>query len=463
MTDPPAATAPEAKRPSSELRDLIRLAVPLIAGHSGHQLMSFVDTAMVGRLDAASMAGVGIGNGIYFAMSVIGMGTVLGMDALVAQAIGAGEHDRARRILWQGVRIALAMSVPVMALIVLVTFLLEPMGIEPLTAHKTRLFLFSRLPNVIPFLLFSATRSYLQAAGGARAVVVSMVAANIANFVGNVLLIYGDGGLRAMGLPAIGLPAMGVAGSGLSSSIAAVFSLIVCALGVRAIAAPPDPLRRAMDRELSRKILKLGAPIALQILAEVGAFAITNILAGRMGKEPAAGYQVAITLASFTFTVTLGLSSATSVRVGQAVGRGDTPAARRIGFLALRAALLFMSVTAITFIAAPWPLARILTDKPDVLAAAVPLVQIAGVFQLSDGAQVVAAGALRGAGDTKTAQRANAVGYYLVGLPIAVGLGFGLGLGGPGLWWGLSAGLTFVAIALTIRFHRLSKKPLARA
>lgn len=450
-------------KPRSELRELLALSVPLVAGHSGGQLMSFVDTAMIGRLGSAAIAGVGIGGGLFFAMTVIGMGTVLGMDALVAQAIGAGEHERARKILWQGVRIALGMSVPVMALIALSTLLLEPIGIEVETARETRRFLFSRLPNVIPFLVFAAARSYLQAARGARIVVFAMVAANVVNLVGNYILIYGDDSLIRIGLPGIGLPALGVVGSGLSSSLASAFSVLVCAWGIRAIPTPEDPTRRDSDPVLRKRIMKLGVPIALQILAEVGAFTIASILAGRMGRGPAAGYQIAITLASFTFTVTLGLGAATAVRVGMAVGRGDTPAARRVGFLALRVAMIFMSLTAIAFLAAPEALARILTDKLDVIAVAAPLVQIAGVFQLSDGAQVVAAGALRGAGDTRTAQRANLVGHYLIGLPIAIGLGFGVGMGGPGLWWGLSAGLTVVAIALTLRFHEISKKPLERA
>ena len=467
MSDPsppePPATPILAEGKRSELRGLLALAVPLVAGHSGQQLMSFVDTAMVGRLGSASVGGVGIGGSIFFAMTVIGMGTVLGMDALAAQATGAGEHDRARRILWQGVHVALVMSLPVMALIVLSTLLLEPIGIEAETAGEARRFLLSRLPNVIPFLVFAAARSYLQTAGGARTVVLSMVAANIANVAANLLLIYGDGGLRQVGLPAIGLPALGVVGSGLASSIASAIALLVCIFGIRAIPAPPDPHRRAPDPVLRRKIFGLGAPIAIQILAEVGAFTIASILSGRMGKEAAAGYQIAITLASFTFTVTLGLGSAAAVRVGQAVGRGDSPAARHVGFLALKAAMVFMSLTALVFVLAPGALARILTDKPDVIAAAIPLVQIAGVFQLSDGAQVVATGVLRGAGDTRTAPRANLLGHYVIGLPVAVGLGFGLGMGGPGLWWGLSAGLTVVAVMLTLRFHRISKGSLARA
>lgn len=461
--DPPAAPRPVGDGDPSELSSLIHLAIPLIAGHAGSQLMSFVDTAMVGRLGPAALGGVGIGGGIFFAMTVIGMGSVLGMDPLVAQAIGAGERERARKILWQGVRVALGMSLPVMALIAAASLNLELLGVEAETASETRRFLWARLPSVAPFLVFSAARSYLQATGGARTIVIGMIGANVVNVIGNILLIFGDQSLIKIGLPPIGLPALGVVGSGLSSSAASFFSLFIAALGVRATPTPDDPSRRASDPELRRKIMKLGVPIGLQLLAEVGAFTIASILAGRIGKTAAAGYQIAITLASFTFTIMLGLSSATAVRVGQAVGRGDTPAARLAGFTALRASLVFMSLTAVIFITAPGALASILTDKAVVIAAAVPLVQIAGFFQLSDGAQVVAAAALRGAGDTKSAQIANLVGHYAIGLPIAVALGFGLHMGGPGIWWGLSVGLTVVAVTLTLKFNRISKKTLARA
>lgn len=462
MNDNPSINSPRAPEGGSELSGLLRLAVPLIAGQAGAQLMSTVDTAMVGRLGPASLGGAGIGNALFFSMCVLGMGAVMGMDPPIAQAVGAGEHAAARRIFWQGLRVALWASVPVMALIAGLSFLLELIGIEPETAHETRRFLWSRMPNVPTFLVYVAARSYLQSAGGARVVVYSMILANIINFFGNYFLIYGDAALQWIGLPPVGLPALGVVGSGLSSSLASIAALIVIFRGVQSIPAPPDPYRRAADPALLRKILTLGVPIGFQLVAEVGAFTVASLLAGRMGKVDAAAFQVAITLASFTFTVTLGLASATAVRVGQAVGRGDTPGARRAGFTALKASTVFMSMTAIVFIMAPAALARLLTDKVEVIAAAATLVQVAGFFQLSDGAQVVASGALRGAGDTRSAPKANLVGYYLIGLPIAIALAFGLKMGGPGVWWGLSVGLTVVAVGLTVQFHRISKRPLAR-
>lgn len=446
-------------REAGTARDLWRLAPPLVATFAGSQLMSFVDTAMVGRLGSTALAGVGIGNGIFLAVTIVGMGCVLGMDPLVAQALGAGHSREARDVLRAGSRVALYVSLPLIVLIALLPALLAPLGVEAATAHATRTFLWGRLANVLPLVLFTAFRSYLAAVGRTRAIVVSVVVANLVNVVGDGLLIYGDGALEWAGLPGIGLPRLGVLGAGLSTSFSSIVQLAVVALGVRALEASP----RASSRPLPvRRVLGIGAPIGLQLLAEVGAFAIASVLAGRLGALQAAGHQVALTLASFSFTVSLGVASATAVLVGRAVGRNDSPGAQRAGFAGLASSLCFMAVSAAVFFLAPTALARLLTDQPDVLAAALPLVRVAAFFQLSDGAQVTASAALRGAGDTRTSQLANLVGHYAIGLPLAIGLGFYAGWGAVGIWWGLSAGLTFVALVLTLRFHWLSSRPIAR-
>jgi MATE family multidrug resistance protein len=211
-----------------------------------------------------------------------------------------------------------------------------------------------------------------------------------------------------------------------------------------------------------RQVFRIGWPLAVTFLFEVGAFTVASVLAGRIGPGAAAGHQIAITIASFTFCFTMGVSSATSVRVGRAVGRGDSEGARRSGFAGLLASFAYMGACALMLAFFSEPIARLLSDRPEVLAAAVPLVQIAAFFQLSDGIQVTGAGALRGIGDTKFIQWANLFGHYLVGLPVAVGLAFGAHLGARGLWWGLSAGLTAVAIPLVWRFHRRSRGALVR-
>jgi MATE family multidrug resistance protein len=163
-----------------------------------------------------------------------------------------------------------------------------------------------------------------------------------------------------------------------------------------------------------------------------------------------------------TFMVPLGIASATGVRVGQAIGRGDGPGVRRAGLAGFAASIAFMAGSALAFLFFAAPLARLITDVPDVVAASVPLIHVAAVFQLCDGIQVTAAGALRGVGDTRSTFYANLVGHFVIGLPLAIALAFGRGLGATGLWWGLSAGLTAVALILGARFLILSARPIRR-
>ena len=225
----------------------------------------------------------------------------------------------------------------------------------------------------------------------------------------------------------------------------------------------PDPARRRPDLAAIKRILTLGTPVGLQMLVEVSAFATASVLSGKIGQTAAAGNQIALTLASTSFMIPLGISAATAVRVGQAVGAGDRAGARLAGQCGYILAVGTMAVAALAFNLFPEALARLTTDKEEVIRAAVPLVQIAALFQLFDGAQVLGAGALRGVGDTRTPFYANFVGHFLIGLPVAVGLAFGWSMGSPGLWWGLSAGLTIVAVWLAIRFFRVTRGMIARA
>jgi MATE family multidrug resistance protein len=271
----------------------------------------------------------------------------------------------------------------------------------------------------------------------------------------------GDAGLERIGLPGIGLPAMGAMGAALATSAVNLSSLVVCWIAV-------DKLERERatgggDPVLARSIVALGLPIGLQLVAEVGVFALTGILAGTLGKMPAAGHQVALSLASLSFSMAIGVGAATSVRVGRAVGAGDTPAARRAGGQGIVVGATLMGISGLFFILMPRPLAALFTDDRQVIDTAVPLIQIAAVFQLSDAIQAVSAGALRGTGDTRFSFVANLVGHYAVGLPVAAALGFAAHLGAAGLWWGLSLGLTAVAVGQSIRFARRTAQPIARS
>jgi MATE family multidrug resistance protein len=220
----------------------------------------------------------------------------------------------------------------------------------------------------------------------------------------------------------------------------------------------PEPLA-PLDPALALRVLRVGAAIGAQFTIEAASFSLVTFLVGDFGATTLGGHHVALTLVSMTFQLALGVAAAASVRVGSAIGRGDAPAARRAGLVAIAAGGACMSGGALLFVAIPGYLARVMTDDDAVVYAAAPLVFVAGCFQLSDGVQTIAQGALRGAGDTRWPLAINVCGHYAIGLPLGAWLAWERGLGAAGLWWGLSAGLTVVAVLMTIRFLVLSARP----
>jgi multidrug resistance protein, MATE family len=465
---PRAISPTQAAEFRREAGALWRLAAPLILVYAGYNVMGLVDTIIVGRLNAAALGGVGIGNGIFNALSLVGLGAVLGVDPLAAQAIGAGDEAGARQALRAGLRVAWLVGIPITLLVMGAPFVLVPAGVDGDTARDTTMFLLARLTNPLTFALFGAYRSFLQVKGVTRPVVVAMIVSNITNVIGNFLFIYGDGALAAVGLPSVGLPAMGVFGCGLATALSSLLSVAIVRRAVRSLmrdsrATSPAPSRESPpSRALVAKVLRLGLPIGFQYLAEVGLFALVAVLAGRISAEAAAAHQIAIALASFTFCVAAGIGAATSVRVGHHVGAGSTAGARRAGFMGIGLAALVMGAFGAGFLILPGFFTRALTSDARVVPLGMALLTVAALFQVSDGIQAVALGALRGAGDTRVGLVANFVGYYLFGLPVAYYWGVVRGGGVIGLWWGLSAGLTAVAVGLTYRFHAISRQKVER-
>lgn len=442
-----------------ECRELFRLALPLAAAQAGTQLMGLVDVAVLGRLGARELAASGLGNAIFFAMSVVGIGIVLGIDPLVAQAVGAHDRVRARRVMWQGVWLAIIIALALSVALLVGALAVPLVGAHELTA-LARTFLLIRTLGVIPFLLFFVVRSYLQAHGLTWPILASMILANVANFLLDILLVFGGSDLPSWAGPLRAIPPMGVAGAAISTVISTFLELAVVAAAVPFVDVPEHVDHRVRRRDV-RRAFRIGLPVGLQMGAEVGIFALVALLAGNVGTLDLAAHQLVIGLASFTFTVALGVAAAGTVRVGLAIGARDALRTRLAGQATFLAGMGVMGVSALIFAAFPRLVARIVTNQQDVIEAAVPLFFVAAVFQLSDGAQAAGAGVLRGAGDTKYTFYANVVGHWLIGFPVAILLGFGLHLGVVGLWWGLCAGLTVVAILLFRRFDRLSKDEIA--
>jgi len=291
--------------------------------------------------------------------------------------------------------------------------------------------------------LWVTLRQALQAMKHTRAIVITIVAGNLINLALNWVFVFGH----------LGAPAMGAPGSALSSTIGRWFML---ALLLQLSRAELGPMLRPFRRESFAKApilstLRLGLPIGIQASVEFATFASITVMAGWFGAEAIGGHQVAINLASLSYMVPAGIGSAASVLVGHAIGEGDSAHARRVAASALLIGASFMVLMALLMLAVPGWFASAYTSVPGVVAIAVALIPIAGLFQVFDGVQVVAAGVLRGAGDTRAAMLANVLGFWLLGMPVSLWLGFGPVRGVVGLWWGFVVGLAAVATFLVAR------------
>jgi MATE family multidrug resistance protein len=444
-----------------ELRRLFSLAFPLAAAEAGTQAMSLVDMAVIGRLGGLELAAAGLGNAVFFGISVFGLGLMLGVDPIISQAVGARDFISARRVMWQGVWLALITTALLTVLLLCGPFLLRTIGVKAEIIAPASSFLLIRTVGLAPWLVFFVIRAYLQAHHVTRPMVVSMIVANLFNLMADIVLVFGGRVLPLWFGPLRGIPALGVAGAAISTTSCQFLQLAIVAAAVVGIEMPEGAaFWRKWNSIDVRRALRVGLPTALQVTAEVGIFALVALLAGRMGTVDLAAHQLVISLASFTFTVALGVATAGSVRVGLAVGARDQRATRLAGHAAFIGAALVMSIGALLFISVPSLLARMVTNQQNVVAAAIPLFFVAGLFQLSDGLQAAGIGALRGAADTRFAFFSNIVGYWIVGLPVALLLGFRMRMGVVGLWWGFVAGLTVVAVLVFLRFLWLSAKPI---
>jgi MATE family multidrug resistance protein len=426
-----------------DLEAMLRLAVPVVVVQVGMMLLGVVDTMVVGRLSSEALAAVALGHVMIVAVSSFGIGMLLALDPLVAQAVGAGDTVTVRRSVQRGLLIALGLMVPSILLLLpseaILTFFRQPPEIVPVAADYIRIC----IPGLLPFYGFVVLRQSLQAMERMRPIVMTIVVVNLFNLFADWILVYGVGPV----------PQMGPIGSAWATTAARTLLFVVLFVVARK---ELGPLLNRLDREAFRsgplwRLVRLGTPIGFQVQLEIIAFAVIALLMGGFGTVQMAAHQVAINLASLTFMVPLGVGSAAAVRVGQAIGAGDSDGARRAAAASLLIGAGFMSLMAALFIGVPRLLVSAYTSVEEVVVLAALLIPIAGYFQIFDGLQVVSAGVLRGAGDTRAPLVVNILGFWFIGLPISLLLGFRLGFGPQGLWWGFVAGLGAVAVFLLAR------------
>ena len=428
----------------------LRLALPLIIAEVGWMSMGIVDTIMVGRMpdSAVAIGATGLGQSLYHSIAIFGGGLLLGLDTFVAHAYGREDLNDARLSLVNGLFLALALTPILMFAVSFWPALMTRFGISLELVGPMRPFLTALNWGTLPLLAYFALRRYLQAVNVANPIMFALISANIVNLIGDWALIYGH----------LGFPAMGIAGSGWSTCIARIYMagvLVVTLLWVEAKRALPGwagVLR--VDTQRVWALLKLGAPAATQIIFEIGAFSAATALIAKLGPVPLSGHEIALNCAALTFMVPLGISSAAAVRVGQQLGRKDPAGARRAGWSAILLGATFMTCSGLVFVSIPTAIAHMFSPDPLVIRTGAKLLLVAAAFQLFDGVQTVATGALRGTGDTKTPMLANFVAYWLLGLPAGYFLCFRLGWGALGVWIGLCGGLMLIGSALLFAWHK---------
>ena len=435
-----------------ELRAMIVLAVPVVLSELGWVAQGVVDNIMVGRLGPEAIGAVSLGNAVYYTPCLFGIGLLLGLDTLVSQAYGRRDHDECHRWLAQGVYLACIVTPPLMLIVAAMSYGFTRFGVIPTVAVPASTYLRILNWGTLPLLLYGGIRRYLQGVGQVRVITLTYILANLLNWGGNWVLIYGK----------LGFPALGVDGSAISTCIARVaMAAALLVFAWRYERQRGHPLFRhwaAPQLDRLRKLVRLGAPAAGQILLEVGAWNLSTFSASYLNPVALATHAIALNYASISYMVPLGVSAAAAVSVGHAVGSGNPARARRAGWLALGLGTSFMLVAGVVFLVAPRALISLYTTDPRVLAVGPTLLWIAAAFQVFDGIQTVCTGALRGLGETRVPMIANFIGYWILGLPLGLTLCFVLHWGIYGTWIGLTLALVVIASALLVRWRNDSAK-----
>ena len=436
-----------------EIKASLVLAGPVVASQLAQISMGFVDTVMVGRLGTASLAGVALGNTVFFTTFLICLGVVIAVGPMVSQAYGAGEDEPISRSVRQGFWMALMLTVPAFFFLWNVGVLLRAVGQEAETVALAQSYLRAIVWGFLPALWFAALRSFAEGLSKPWPVTIIAFCGIGLNVAANAALMFGRWGF----------PALGLTGTGWASTL--VFWTLFGALALYVRFRPgfrrypvfarlgrPDP-------QYFRELFRIGWPIGAVYGIEAGFFTMTALLVGLFGTTTLAAHHIAIQCASFTFMVPLGIGVAGSVRVGQAVGRGDADGARRAGWVSIGLAVAAMLAAATLFWTAPRSVIALYLDLSDpanapVVRLAATLLGVAAVFQVFDGVQVAAAGALRGLKDTRVPMLIGFFSYWVIGLSCGYAFGFALGWEAVGLWWGLVLGLAAAAALLAWRFRR---------
>ncbi|MGB3181683.1 MAG: MATE family efflux transporter [Cyclobacteriaceae bacterium] len=434
------------------IRKTIFLAGPVMLGQLGHVMVGVADSVMVGRLGTIPLAGASLANSVFIIILTIGLGFSFALTPLAATADGKGNVIRKAAILKNGIVLNALTTVVLLAMVFVGYDLLDNFDQPPAVVKACRPYLILIGLSILPLMVFQVYKQFLEGLSDTRQAMFISIGANLLNVLLNYLFIFGK-----WGMPELGLVGAGVATLISRCIMGACMALFYyTSLRYREIRTRSSTVR--LKKAHLSAIWRQGWPTALQFLFEVGAFTFATVMMGWISAMAQAAHQIAISLASVTYMAASGISASATIRVGNQLGASDYHSLRKAGFIAIILGGLFMAAFCALFIFLNdwWPTLYI--DEAGVISIAATLLVVAGFFQLSDGVQVVALGALRGMGDVKVPTLITFFAYWLLGLPAGYLLGFHFNMGAKGIWFGLLIGLSVAAVLLTGRFHLESKR-----
>ena len=435
-------------------RTNFKLAIPVVISQLGHTLVMAADSIIVGHFAGTiSLAAVSLVNSLFTVIMVIGIGISYGLTPLIAQENGRKQYKECGTLL--------SNSIVINALTGIVLFILIYFGMllvidhldqlpEVVTQAKPYLGLLGF--SIIPMMIFMTFKQFAEGLGFTKQAMMISIWGNVLNVILGIIFVKGM----------FGIAPMGVSGVGWSTLIDRIVMALVMGIYIFRSKNFKKYLKDFSLKILSKirilRIMKIGAPVAMQYAFEVSAFGIAAILMGTIGVAQQAAHQVAISLAAMTYMMASGVSAAATIRSGTSYGSRDFINLRHSAISSYHIIIAFMSVTAVLFVTLNNVLPWLYTSDESVIVVAAQLLVIAGVFQLFDGTQVVGLGILRGIGDVNIPTFITFIAYWVVGLPLAYYMGIPMGLGANGIWYGLTLGLLVSAVLLFIRFQYISKK-----
>lgn len=427
-----------------EIRRLTTLAWPVAVTQISTMMLGVVDTLMLGRYAVEALSAAALANVWVWGTLQLAVGTLYGLDPIVAQAHGAGDGRRAGIALQRGLVLSVVLSVPLALLWFGTEEFLRAMGQDPALAAAAERYTLVQLPSLPFFLAFFALRQYLQGREIVRPALWVLIGANLFNVVANYALIFGH-----FGFPRLGLEGAGIAtGATRVASLAALATLVIRFRLHEAAWVPWS--RHALAWPGLREVLALGIPVGVQTSLEAWAFLGAALIAGRLGTHALAAHTIVFNLAALSFMMPLGVALAAVTRVGNLIGARRLDDAQRAAWVAMAMAAGLMAAAAGVFLALRHQLPLLYTPDLVVVGLAASILPIAAAFQIFDGLQVVGCGVLRGMGRTRPAAVFNAVSYWLLGIPLGAWLALSAGWGLAGVWWGLCIGLALVAASLVV-------------